>query len=215
LGDEFNHVERSMKTAVIVGQNQPDFYLQEILNEHERVIVFEPLPDAASACRDAFKDSPELIVFQAACGESFGNAAFNVYNMAGLSSSLGTMSADAVELYKPDYDLSLRGTIEVQVMHLGFMLQLIGVSLIDLLFIDAQGMDFAILKTVEPWLAESRVKRVQMEADGEGFRHYHGLPDNSEAAIREWMLRFPQYSVSCLDGRRDEQPDLFFELTPE
>ena len=204
-----------MKTAVIVGQNQPDFYLQEIVNEHDRVIIFEPLPEAAIACRSACDEIPGVIVFEAACGDSFGSAAFNLYNIAGLSSSLGTMSADAVELYSPDYDLSLRGTIEVQVLHLGFILQIIGVHVIDLLFIDAQGMDFTILKTVESWLSESRVKRVQMEADGEGFQHYSGLPDNSEGAIREWMKRFPQYKVGCLDGRRKEQPDLILQLTGE
>ena len=204
-----------MKTAVIVGQNYPDYYLQEIVNNHDRVIIFEPLPDAASACREACEDIPGAIVFQSACGDSFGNASFNIYNIDGLSSSLGTMSADAAELYSPDYDLSLRGTIEVQVLHLGFILQMIGVSVIDLLFIDAQGMDFTILKTVEPWLTESRVKRVQMEADGMGFQHYNGLPDNSDSSILEWMKRFPQYAASRLDGRRDEQPDLVFQLTCE
>jgi FkbM family methyltransferase len=202
-----------MKTAVIVGQNQPDYYLQEMVNEHDRVIIFEPLPDAAKACQEFCSDMLGVIVFEAACGEAFSNAAFNCYNVDGLSSSLGTISADAVQLYGEDYDLSLTGTIDVQVLHLGFMLQMMGVETIDLLFIDAQGMDFTILKTAEPWLAESRLKTVQMEADGIGFIHYHGLPDNSEDSIREWMKQFPQYAVSCLDGRREEQPDLFLQLT--
>ncbi len=202
-----------MKTCVIVGQNFPDPHLDKIVSEYPRVIIFEPLPDAAESCRGVHSENPGLIVFQAACGESFCSSSFNLYNTLGLSSSLGEMSADAEHVYGGRFDLSLRGTISVQVVHLGFMLQMLGVDVIDSLLIDAQGMDFTVLKTVEPWLQESRLKRIQLEADGNGFRHYPGLPDNSEEATLEWMRRFPQYEVSRLADRLPEQPDLVFALT--
>ena len=201
-----------MKTAVIVGQNHPDRQLAYYAEEFDRVIVFEPLPDAAQACRYAFKDCVSVIVFQAACGDVGGPAAFHQYNMQGLSSSLGTMTGEAVQVYSAHYDLSLTGTIEVQVVNLGTMLNMLGVDQIEFLKIDAQGMDFTILKTVEPWIAASAVGLIQIEADGAGFRHYDGLPDNSEAAILEWMRMFPQYEASKLAGKRVEQPDLVFEL---
>lgn len=201
-----------MRTCVIVGQNYPDKALTRLVNEYPRVIIFEPLPEAANACRSAWRSVPGVIVFEAACGEQFCNASFNLYNMRGLSSSLGEMTADAVQLYGESYDLSLKGTISVQVLHLGFMLQMLGVDVIDFLLIDAQGMDFTILKTVEPWLSESRVKLIQLEAEGKGFRHYNGLPDNSDSAVMQWMESFPQYAASRIDGRLAEQPDLVFEL---
>jgi FkbM family methyltransferase len=201
-----------MRTCVIVGQNFPDAALQRLVAEYGRVIIFEPLPAAADACRVAFWDNPGVIVFEAACGDAFGHSAFNVYNTSGLSSSLGTMTEDAVSLYGGQYDLSLKGTIGVQVLHLGFMLQMLGAYVIDFLLIDAQGMDFTILKTVEIWLAESRVKLIQLEAEGKGFRHYSGLPDNSEESIIEWMKRYPQYAAGRLNDKMAEQPDLVFEL---
>lgn len=201
-----------MKTCVIVGQNYPDTALEKLVNEYPRVIIFEPLPEAAKACRDACDAVPGVIVLEAACGEQFCNATFNVYNMRGLSSSLGEMTSDAVTLYGDQYDLSLKRRIEVQVLHLGFMLQMLGVTTIDFLLIDAQGMDFAVLKTVEPWIAESRVRLIQLEAEGNGFRHYNGLPDNSDNAVEEWMSQFPQYEASRISGRLAEQPDLVFEL---
>lgn len=201
-----------MRTAVIIGQNYPDSSLERMADCYDRIVIFEPLPDAAEACRYAYKDSAAVIVFQAACGDSFGCASFHRYNTLGLSSSLGTMTGEAVAVYSAHYDLSLKGTIEVQVVHLGMILQLIGIMTIDFLMIDAQGMDFTILRTVEPWIAESRVELIQLEADGNGFRHYDGLPDNSETAIIEWMQRFPQYELSRIDGRMKEQPDLVFEL---
>ena len=201
-----------MTTCVIVGQNHPDMALERLVAIHDRVIVFEPLPEAAAACRYAYKDCPELIVFQAACGDYFETQTLNVYNRNGLSSSLGSMTADAVEVYGSRYDLSLQSTEQVNVVHLGTMLQMLGVVFIDNLIIDAQGMDFTILKTVEPLVCLSRIKRVQMEADGSGFRHYEGLPDNSEMSILDWMKSYPQYEASRLSERLKEQPDLVFEL---
>jgi FkbM family methyltransferase len=201
-----------MKTCVIIGQNRPDKTLERLVNTYGRIVIFEPLPEAAAECREACQNIPGVTVFQAACGEAFYNAAFHVYNESGLSSSLGSMSADAIAVYGGSYDLSLKDTIDVQVVHVGFLLQMIGVHTIDFLLIDAQGMDFEILKTVEPWISESRVRLIQIEAEGKGFRHYNGLPDNSEESIVEWMSRFPQYAMSKLEGRLPEQPDLVFEL---
>lgn len=201
-----------MKTCVIVGQNYPDKSLERLSDCYDRIVIFEPLPDAAEALRYAYKDSASILVFQAACGDSFGTAKFNRYNIRGLSSSLGTMTGEAMQVYSAHYDLSLQETIEVQVLHVGLILQLIGIVTIDFLLIDAQGMDFTILKTIEPWLSESRVNLIQLEADGDGFRHYDGLPDNSEQAIIEWMRKFPQYELGYIEGRMKEQPDLVFEL---
>jgi hypothetical protein len=76
----------------------------------------------------------------------------------------------------------------------------------------AAGMDFTILKTIRPWVSSSKVKRIQLEADGCGFQHYEGLPDNSEASILDWMKCYPQYESSRLPERLKEQPDLVFEL---
>jgi hypothetical protein len=151
-------------------------------------------------------------VFQAACGDYFETKTLNVYNRNGLSSSLGSMTADAVELYGSRYDLSLQSTEYVRVVNLGAMLEMLIAVTIDDLIIDAQGMDFTILKTVESWVRSSRIKRIQLEADGCGFRHYDGLPDNSEASILEWMSFYPQYEASRLPERLKEQPDLVFEL---
>jgi FkbM family methyltransferase len=200
-----------MKTCVIVGQNRPDKTLERLVNTYGRIIIFEPLPDAAAECREACRDIAGVTVIEAACSDAFQTADFNIYNESGLSSSLGTMSADAVALYG-DYDLSLKQTTTVQVVNLGYMLRLFGIQQIDFLLIDAQGMDFTILKTVEPWIKQSRISLIQLEAEGVGFRHYEGLPDNSEELIVEWMSRFPQYAMSKLKGRLPEQPDLVFEL---
>jgi FkbM family methyltransferase len=200
-----------VKTAVIVGQNQPDEVSDGIIALHGRTIIFEPLPEAAKACRERYANQPGVIVVQAACGKHFDQAELRVYNTDGLSSSLGTMSQKAVDLYS-HFDLSEQRMEVVQVVNLGYMLDMLGITSVDCMMIDAQGMDFTILQTIEPMVRDGRIGYLQLEADGNGFKHYHGLPDNSESAIVQWMGRYPRYEASKLDNRMDEQPDLVFLL---
>ena len=203
-----------MKTAVIVGQNYPDKTLDEMVEMHDRVIVFEPLATPAAACRAKHEASGKLVVFQAACGEAYTTKTLNIYNRDGLSSSLGCVTEQAKQVYS-EYDLSLTGTTRVYVVNLGVILDMMGVKTVDCLVIDAQGMDFTILKSVHYLIDALAIGYIQLEADGDGFRHYAGTPDNSEAAIIEWMSRWPQYKQRRLPKRREAQPDLVFTLELE
>ena len=200
-----------MKTAVIVGQNQPDQVSDGIVAMHSRVIIFEPLPEAAKACRERYASQPGVTVIQAACGKHFDQAELRVYNTDGLSSSLGIMSQKAVDLYS-HFDLSEQRMEVVQVINLGYMLDIFGITAVDCMMIDAQGMDFTILQTVEPMVRECHIGYLQLEAEGNGFRHYYGVPDNSEEEIVKWMEKYPRYKPSKLPNRMDEQPDLVFML---
>jgi FkbM family methyltransferase len=170
------------------------------------------LPDAAAALRQHYKSEPKVIVIEAACGAGFSVEEFHIYNEAGLSSSLGTMTEEARDKWR-QYDLSSQGVIVVNVVDLLEMLRMLGISEADCLVIDAQGMDFTILKTVEWLIAKGSIKYIQLEADGPGFRHYTGTPDNSETAILEWMAQFPHYEAGRLPNRAVHHPDLIFTLT--
>ena len=201
-----------MTTAVIVGQNYPDATLEELVKMHDRTIVFEPLPAAAAACREQYCDDSRLIVIEAACGEEWAPAAtFNTYNTNGLSSSLGEVTQQAKDVFA-GHDLSLTGSTQVHVVNLGDMLKMLGVRIVNCLMIDAQGMDFAILKTLQKLIESSKIGYIQLEADGPGYCHYSGTPDNSEAAIIQWMSQFPQYEPSRLPDRMAAHPDLYFTL---
>jgi FkbM family methyltransferase len=203
--------ERDMKTAVIVGQNYPDEMLAGIVAMHDRVLIFEPLPQAAEACRVAYRGNPKAIVFEAACGEAFSNATLNIYNENGLSSSLGEITTQSQDVYS-SFDLRLTGRTLVRVVNLRDILATLGIEFVDLLVIDAQGMDFAILKTLELYVQGSRIGFIQVEADGKGCKHYEGVPDNSESGILSWMGKYPQYAQTRHPDRIAEQPDLVFIL---
>jgi len=200
-----------VKTAVLVGQNFPDEVSDEIIALHGRTFIFEPLPEAAEACRERYADDPGVTVIQAACGEHFYQAQLRVYNTNGVSSSLGTITENAVKLYC-NYDLQEQRKETVQVVNLGYILDMLGVNSISCMIIDAQGMDFTILQTIQSLVANSRIGYLQLEADSAGFVHYDGLPDNSEESIVNWMSQYPHYVTKKLPNRIDEQPDLVFLL---
>jgi FkbM family methyltransferase len=200
-----------VRTAVIVGQNYPDGCSDTIVERHDRTLIFEPLPEAAAACRERYKDNPKVIVFEAACGAWFSREPFTVYNVNGLSSSLGSVTDDAKRLFYTQ-DLAAVGSHEVQVCNLGDVLAMLGIDSLAVCVIDAQGMDFTILQTLNKLIEASAIEYIQLEADGEGFRHYDGLPDNSEATIARWMKQFPQYELQKLPGRVSFHPDLVFLL---
>jgi len=201
-----------MTTAIIVGQNMPDATSDRVVAMHDRIVIFEPLPDAAAALRQHYKSEPKVIVIEAACGDGFSFERFYIYNEAGLSSSLGKMTEEARDMWR-QYDLSSQGVIVVNVVDLGEFLRMLGIAEANCLVIDAQGMDFTILKTVEWLIAEGAIKYIQLEADGPGFRHYTGTPDNSEESILEWMRQWPHYEAGRLPGRAVHHPDLIFTLT--
>lgn len=194
---------------IVVGSGKGDCELAEMCNRHTRAIFFEPLPDIAQWLRERNAES-DLEVVEAACGARHSLAAFNIYNRDGLSSSLGRITSQAIDEFST-FDLSLRATIQVEVINLYHWLLSHGIDYVDTLVTDAQGMDLAILQTLRPMLEYGRIGHIQCEADGVGYVSYYGLPSNSELDFMEFMRAFPRYKASRVDGRRLCQPDLVWK----
>jgi FkbM family methyltransferase len=203
-----------MKTAIIVGQNMPDSTSDQIVTMHDRIVIFEPLREAAAELRLRYSSQPKVLVIEAACGREFAAKEFNIYNKDGLSSSLGKITQQARDKWT-QYDLTKKETTIVSVVNLREILRILAIREIDCLVIDAQGMDFAILQSVHWLIAAGAIKYIQLEADGPGFQHYTGTPDNSEASILAFMAQFPHYTAGRLTGRAEHHPDLYFTLTQE
>lgn len=192
-----------MHTVVIVGQNYPDSISDQLVEMHERTVIFEPLPQCAKACHERY---PQAIVVQAACGDAFEVREFTVYNDCGLSSSLGTVNDAAKQLYS-FVDWQPKQKFLVHVVQPDVVLKGLGIDEIDALIVDAQGMDLAILKRMKPYLGT--LKYIQCEAGN----LYNGLPENSEAAFMEFMSAYPQYKFHRIPNRLDQNPDLAWELS--
>ncbi len=175
-----------MRTLAFVGCNIGGDVTRAV-SEHDVCLLFEPIPDVAEALVNQF-NRPEyrnksISVINAACWTDYKKRPFYLYNkLNGASSSLGKITQQAIDYYSPEYDLQLIGEIEVQCVKLADFLPFY----LDTLIVDAQGADLTILKSIEPWLLDRRIKNIQAEYDHHGFQHYHGL-ENSESAIESYF----------------------------
>lgn len=202
----------SQRHFVCVGPNRGGADMMELVQGHNRFWMFEPLPEAAAWLREKNAHAAEVFhVVEAACGETTSRAMLRKYNTGGVSSSLGVCTEQAREMYS-QADLSQQGEVEVQVINLCEFLQWAGVHQIQTLVTDAQGMDLAILKTMEPYFRRRAVHRVIHETDADGFRHYDGLPDNSLSGAIAYMEQFECYRPSRMPDRNDFNFDMEWRL---
>ena len=202
----------SERVFVCVGPNRGDAEMLRLLQGHDRFFMFEPLPDAAAYLRQHNAHIADIFhVVEAACGPATCRAKMRRYNTNGVSSSLGVCTEQARELY-PQADLSEQGEVEVQVVNLGEFLEWFGIKQIQTLMTDAQGMDLAILKTMEPYFRRRAVQRVIHETDADGFKHYDGLPDNSLSGAVAYMEQFGCYRPSRMPDRNDFNFDMEWRL---
>lgn len=200
------------KVFVCVGPNRGCAETARLLHGHDRFFMFEPLPDAAQWLREQNSHVSDIFhVVEAACGETTSRAKMRIYNEHGASSSLGVCTDQARQMY-PQADLTEQAEIEVQVVNLCDFLQWAGVEQIETLVTDAQGMDLAILKTMQPYFERRAIRCVVHETDADGFRHYDGLPDNSLSAAEAYMNQFGCYRPSRLPGRNDFNFDMEWRL---
>lgn len=199
------------KTLVVIGPNYGDAQIAKLCQEHSEVYFFEPLPEVCRWLRTMNYGNPAVHVIEAACGAAEGFAVLRRYNEDGLSSSLGETTDEAKRLYA-NADLSLQGTIRVDVINACEWLQDRGRFGIETLLVDAQGMDLTILKTFAGWLERSMIRMIQCEADGDGATMYFGIGDNSEAGFDEFMATFPQYQKTKRVGCVTWNPDIQWRL---
>ena len=200
------------KTLVVVGPNTGDSHIARLCGRHDEVFLFEPLTEAYEWLREHNDmTDPYLHIINAACGEKRELATLNVYNENGLSSSLGTMTQQAITTYSR-FDLRLKSQEKVAVVRLDDYLETAGIDNINTLLIDAQGMDLTILRTMTQWLAGSKIEHIECECDGPGFRHYDDLPDNSHDGFMDFMQDYPQYEFAKIEHRVSWNPDLSWTL---
>lgn len=200
------------KIFVCVGPNRGDREMAAMMHGHDLFIMFEPLPEAAAWLRENNRQAAQWFrVIEAACGEHAGKATLTVYNANGVSSSLGKCTDQARDRYSA-VDLSEQSEIEVDVINLREWLEQHQIYQIETLVIDAQGMDLAILRTLEPYLRHRAIGRIVHECDGDGFRHYDGLPDNSLAGAVAFFNDIGHYEMAQLPNRNTWNFDVEWRL---
>lgn len=187
---------------------------------YSRVFLFEPVPESAARLRARFASFPHVEVVEAACvgpgeatGVPGGGRVLNVYGSCDGCSSFGSVAPDAVNEW-PDNDWELSRSLTVPVVDLGLFLISRGVQAVDTLVIDAQGTDVSVVASVFPFFAAGKVRVLQLELDGPGFRHYDGLPSNRAADLQALFDSLPpSVQYVCHKSAPPEHGDAVYSLS--
>jgi FkbM family methyltransferase len=139
-----------------------------------RIFAFEPNLRAAAAL---IGRAPNLIVVPMAVAETDGQAEFNINSMDAASSLL-PMSEEAREGWIGGASLRVESTVYVPTIRLDTFLNVLQIPSVDLLKIDAQGMDLAVIRSTGDRLRD--IVKITLEVDVSQKLLYRGAPSKSE-----------------------------------
>lgn len=160
-----HHPTRGGRVLVNVGANWGGYCLPvAIKNPDVTVIAFEPNPNMANHLRRQSRKIPNLVVVEQAVGYESGTATFNLSEGGdGGCSSLLKLSDNYQTRWSGRSDILKTGEITVNVTTLENYIDASPlIDHIDIMVIDAQGMDLSVLKGIGKYL--ERVKIGVMEA---------------------------------------------------
>jgi FkbM family methyltransferase len=142
------------------------------------IYAFEPNLRAAATL---IGRAPNFVVLPVAVAETDGSADFHI-NAFDAASSLLPMDENARSSWDGGEQLESQKTVTVPTLRLDTFFELAGIARVDLLKIDAQGADLAVLRSAGARLRD--VAKISMEVDISPRRLYVG------SASREEVLDF-------------------------
>lgn len=159
-------ITNGIRTAFVVGAYlfQEHRLLDTLFPNLERIVLIEPLPPVADFLRESTKDDARIQVIPVALGGYNGSASFHVTDNRGASSSLLPLGAHK-DVF-PHVDVS--GTIPVEVRTLDQLLAEHDLPAPDLLLLDVQGAEHAILASLSPPLRDA-IQLIYTEASTEAL----------------------------------------------
>jgi FkbM family methyltransferase len=169
------HVCHAERVLVNVGANWGGYCLPiAVKNPDITVIAFEPNPNMADHLRRKSRKIPNLVVVEQAVGQESGTATFNLSEGGdGGCSSLLKLSDGYQTRWSGRSDILKTGEITVNVTTLENYIDASSmIDRIDVLVVDAQGMDLSVLKGTGKYL--SAISVGVMEAGTETDVLYEG-----------------------------------------
>lgn len=177
-----------MKTLVYCGIHNCNTIMQ-LVDKFDVIFGFDANPKKIKA---AAKILPPKVkkVFGALCEQDTGHIEFNIMKKWDASSSIGTFNPDFHHMRDPKS--VLYGTevkkIRVPCINLSNYLSRRNITKIDLLVTDLQGMDLTVLKTMEQWIREKRIVKIQCEAEKDDTPNiYEGVGNNKLSGFMELL----------------------------
>jgi len=150
--------------------------------------AFEAMPELAEEARQRYETMRNVHITHAALKQEPGPVSFYIHDPVG-ASSIGRLSAEYRNFTKNQY--YAQREVTVPGINLYDFLRERNIELIDLYVSDIQGIDFAVLKTLQPYLDEIRIRKLlcETERDSHDFESYDGLPSNRQSLFERLLER--------------------------
>jgi FkbM family methyltransferase len=157
-----------MKTYVDVGTNRVTPKLIQLMEQHDKTLLIEPIPSMVDILREHFKGT-EVIVIQRAISDYDGEAVLGIANRLSCS-SLQKFTDEAKKPWVqnkfgiPDFRM-VDETI-VRVSRLDTLMTEFQIEEIHILHIDSQGEDINVVRSLGDKI--SKVKFIELESPSKG-----------------------------------------------
>lgn len=172
-----------MRTVIEVGANTGTD-TENFLNSGDKVFAFEPTPELILQLQQKFGSNPNFFLIPMAVDTKNGWAKFNVAGQGDWGcSSLYEFSDNIHEKWPGRPDFKTTHSYTVMTIRLDTFIQANEIKTIDFLWIDAQGNDFNVLKSIGEYI--HLVKEGKCE--GSYTVDLYSNTNNNVFAISEWL----------------------------
>jgi FkbM family methyltransferase len=173
------------KVLVYCGVNECEMF-GTLVPRFDLCFGFEADPRLAKLAQERFVGQPHVHIVHAALCEQNGTVQFNVHDSAA-ASSLGRLG----DSYRKSTGNEIRAVTEITVPAINLYDFLVSrkVEYVDLYYSDIQGMDFTVLCTLGPMIAQRAIKEItcETERDNHEFQAYEGLPPNRQSLFSQLL----------------------------
>lgn len=174
-----------MKTIIEVGGNQGQ-HTKNFVTPNTRVFVFEPVQELYIKLWEKYKDNNNVHILPFAVDEEQG---VKIFNVAGQSdwgcSSLNEFSDNLDKVWPGRTDFKVTHRYAVLTMRLDTFCEIYAIDSIDYLWIDAQGHDFKVLKSLGDKLSIVKEGRCEAAHRVELYKNTDNLYTNIVDYLKE------------------------------
>lgn len=195
-----------MRTVIEVGANYGND-TAHFLNNGDKVFAFEPTPELILHLQNRFKNNDNFVLVPMAVDDNNSWAKFNIAGSGDWGcSSLYEFTPDIHEKWKGRPDFHFTDSCIVMTIKLDTFCKIYNVHEIDYLWIDAQGNDFKVLKSLGPHI--DYVKEGKCE--GSYTVELYSNANNKVDDIVSW-LKEKGFSTKVVPDNVGKEADIHFK----
>jgi FkbM family methyltransferase len=196
-----------VKNVIVeVGANYGNDTARFVQDKNNEVWAFEPTPELVDHLKNKFKDDENFYLIDKAVDVEEGKRIFNIAGGGDWGcSSLYEFTEDIHEKWQGRPDFNITHTVEVDTIRLDTFIINNNIEKIDYLWIDAQGNDFKVLKS----LGEKLDIVKEGKCEGSYTVDLYKTEDNRVIDIMKW-LEDKNFECNIVPDNVNKEADVHF-----